>query len=57
MKNAATKENEIRKNSASSRLRLEDIKVTIHIPENVNERVRQQKIDKIYDILSAKRTP
>lgn len=55
MKNTTAKENKTRKNNASNRLRLEDIKVTVHIPENVSERVRQQKIDKIYDILSGKK--
>ena len=31
-----------------------EIKVTVRIPENVQERVRQQKINQIYDILAAK---
>lgn len=29
-----------------------EIKVTVHIPERVHENVRQQKINRIYDILS-----
>lgn len=29
------------------------IKVTIHIPENINERMQRQKINRIYDILTA----
>lgn len=29
-----------------------EIKVTIHLPENVHETIRQQKINKIYDLLN-----
>jgi hypothetical protein len=28
------------------------IKVTVHIPTNVNDTIRRQKINRIYDILS-----
>lgn len=28
-----------------------EIKVTVHIPENVNETSKRQKINRIYDIL------
>lgn len=38
----------------NKRIRLEDIKVTVHIPDNVNESVRKEKINLIYDILSGK---
>lgn len=31
-----------------------EIKVTIHLPENVHETIRQQKINRIYDILNPK---
>ncbi len=30
-----------------------DIKVTVHTPENVLNRVKQEKINQIYDILSS----
>ena len=30
----------------------ERIKVTVHIPENMSETSRQQKINRIYDILN-----
>ncbi len=30
-----------------------DIKVTVHTPENVLNRIRQEKINRIYDILSS----
>ena len=30
------------------------IKITVHVPKNVTETVRQRKINKIYDILSPK---
>ena len=29
----------------------DEIKVTVHIPKNVHENVRKQKINRIYDIL------
>ncbi len=38
----------------NKRIRLEDIKVTVHIPDNVSESVRREKINLIYDILSKK---
>ena len=44
-----------RKNRASNRIRLEDIKVTVHIPDNVSESVRREKINRIYDILRKKK--
>jgi len=28
------------------------IKLTVHIPENIQENVRQQKVNRIYDILN-----
>lgn len=31
---------------------LNKIKLTVHIPENIQENVRQQKVNKIYDILN-----
>lgn len=36
-----------------NRVRLEDIPVKVHIPDRVNESIRQQKINRIYDILTA----
>ena len=30
------------------------VKVTIHIPDNISETVRQQKINRLYDILKPK---
>lgn len=30
------------------------VKVTIHIPDNVSENTRQQKINRLYDILRPK---
>ena len=32
-----------------------DVKVTIHLPDEVSEAVRQQKINHLYDILKPKR--
>ena len=32
----------------------QNIKVTIHIPENVSDVIRQTKINQIYDILNSK---
>jgi len=32
-----------------------EIKVTVHIPEHVNPRIKRQKINRIYDILQPKR--
>ena len=52
------KEGESMKNSnnktKNKRIRLEDIKVTVHIPDKVSESVRREKINLIYDILSEK---
>ncbi len=31
---------------------LNKIKLTVHIPENIQENVRQQKVNRIYDILN-----
>ncbi|MDO5558377.1 MAG: hypothetical protein Q4F95_02135 [Oscillospiraceae bacterium] len=31
-----------------------NVKVTIHIPDDVSETVRQQKINRLYDILKPK---
>ena len=33
-----------------------EIKVTVHVPEQLHERVRQQKINRIYDILNPKKS-
>ena len=30
------------------------VKVTIHIPDNISETIRQQKINRLYDILKPK---
>ena len=32
------------------------VKVTIHIPDNIPESLRQQKINRIYDILTKEKT-
>ena len=32
------------------------IKVTVHVPEQLHERVRQQKVNRIYDILSSEKS-
>lgn len=32
------------------------IPVSVHIPENVSANIRQQKINKIYDILKSEKT-
>lgn len=34
----------------------EGIKVVVHIPDNVPETIRQQKINHIYDILTREKT-
>ena len=36
---------------------LNKIKLTIHIPENIQENVRQQKVNRIYDILNPEISP
>lgn len=38
----------------SKRIRLNDIKVTVHIPDHISENVRREKINLIYDLLSEK---
>lgn len=30
----------------------DEIKVTVHIPENVHDNIRKEKINRIYDILN-----
>lgn len=46
---------EKRDNKAKNkRICLEDIKVTVHIPDRISESVRREKINQIYDILSKK---
>jgi len=32
----------------------QQVKVTVHLPENIMENARQQKINRIYDILAHK---
>ena len=36
----------------SKRIRLNDIKVTVHIPDHISENVRREKINLIYDLLN-----
>lgn len=37
---------------ASSEMFPKGIRLTVHLPENIPETVRQQKINRIYDILT-----
>ena len=46
--------NNVRPATTKTKVSSNNIKVTVHIPENVIETVRQQKINLIYDILSPK---
>ncbi len=32
------------------------IRVTVHVPDHLHERVRQQKVNRIYDILNPKKS-
>ncbi len=52
-------ENKFAKNVKGTNVRtykFNDINVTIHTPEKVQNRVRQEKINRIYDLLSPKPT-
>ena len=46
--------NELTLNNANETNASAEIKVTIHLPEDVSEVVRQQKINHLYDVLKPK---
>lgn len=46
--------NELTLNNANETNASAEIKVTIHLPEDVSEIVRQQKINHLYDVLKPK---
>jgi len=46
--------NELTLNSTNETNASAEIKVTIHLPEDVSEVVRQQKINHLYDVLKPK---
>ena len=46
--------NELTSNNTNETNTSAEIKVTIHLPEDVSEIVRQQKINHLYDVLKPK---
>ena len=44
------------KKAKSKRICVDDIKVTVHIPDKISESVRREKINLIYDVLTPKST-
>lgn len=42
------------KKAKNTRICVDDIKVTVHVPDKISESVRREKINLIYDILTTK---
>lgn len=42
------------KKAKNKRICVDDIKVTVHVPDKISESVRREKINLIYDILTPK---
>lgn len=42
------------KKAKNTRICVDDIKVTVHVPDKISESIRREKINLIYDILTPK---